>query len=95
MNLGQVVQHRHQLPLAVNFDFSSEAEASQADIFPQVAKDRLDDPQTSTVDVTAEDGVDLFSHTHERIVFCFGQHLQQDIDLTGIFLLGAAQALGA
>ena len=90
MNLGQVVQHRHQLPLTINLIPSSQAEPSQADILPQVAEDRLDDPQALTVDVASVGGVDLLFHANERIVICLGEDLLHDIDLPGAFLFRAA-----
>lgn len=94
MDLEDVVQHRHQLPLAIDPLLPSQGEAFDSDCLADIAEDRFDDAEALTIDVSAEVGVDLLSHPLERAIFslAFGQGFEQDIDLPGAFLTGAAQA---
>jgi len=97
VNLEDVVHHGHQFPLAVDLLLSSEGEALDADGLAEIAEDRLDDAESPTVDVPAKGGVDLLSHPFERSVLALAlrQGFEQDVDLTGAFLTGAAQAVSS
>lgn len=55
MNLGHVLQHGHQLPLAIVLLFPPKAEALAADGVGQMPEDRFDGPQLHAVDVAVED----------------------------------------
>ena len=53
MDLSQIVQHVHQLPLTVDFLFATQGEPFDADGVVYVTEDRLDDSKSHTVDVAA------------------------------------------
>ena len=91
MDLEDVVQHRHQLPLAIDLLFASQCEAFDSDCLADIAEDRFYYAEALTVDVSAEAGVDLLSHPLERAIFslAFGEGFEQDIDLSGTFLFNA------
>ena len=98
MNLGQVVQHGHQLPLPINFAASSQGKTIQTDIPAQMPEDRLDDAEAHAVIVASQSGIDLVPHPGQdvllrRRVRVVGQALQQDIDEPGAFLGDRAHAL--
>ena len=54
MNLGQIMQHIHQLPLPVDLCFPPQGESFDADGVVDVAEDRFNDSQPHAVDVTAK-----------------------------------------
>ena len=54
MNLAQIVQHGHQLPLSVDFYLAPPGESPDTDGVADMAEDRLDDPQAHAVDVAAQ-----------------------------------------
>jgi len=54
MNLENVVQHRHQLPLAVDLVPASQGETSETQGLADIAEDRLDDAQAHAVGVATE-----------------------------------------
>jgi hypothetical protein len=58
MDLGQIVQHVHQLPLTVDLFLPPQAEPLDADGIVDMAKDRFDDPQAHAVNM-ATDGWNL------------------------------------
>jgi hypothetical protein len=92
VNLGQIVQHVHQLPLAVNLLLASQTEALDTDGIVDVAEDRFDDPQAHTVDVPTNGRVDLLFHPFQRAGFYGGYTTEFDVDLPGAFLVDATQA---
>jgi len=70
-----------------------QGEAWDTDGFTEMTKDRLDD--TQAVDMAVSLAVNLLLHPLQRTGFVAGDMLLQHVDLTGSFLLDAAQALGA
>ena len=53
MNLGHIVQHVHQLPLAIDLFLAPQSKSFDADGVVDVAEDRLDDSKTHAIDVAA------------------------------------------
>ena len=93
MNLSQVVQHGHQLPLSVDLLLASQGESLDADAVIDVTEDRFDDPKPHAVDMTAHCAIDLLFHPFQGTVLLFGEAADLDIDLPCPFLFGTAQAL--
>ena len=93
MNLEDIVDQGHQLPLGVDLDATAQGETSQAEGLAQVTEHRLDDSQALSVDGPAQRRVDLLAHTLQRTALLILSFLQQDIDLASPFLPGVAQAL--
>ena len=54
MNLGQIVQHVHQLPLSIDLFLAPQGESFNADGIVDVPEDRFDDPQAHAVDVATQ-----------------------------------------
>lgn len=59
MNLGQIMQHDHQLPLTIDLLFPTQGEPFYRDGIIDMAEDQFDNPQEHAVNVAPEDGVDL------------------------------------
>ena len=90
MNLGQIVQHGHELPLAVDLLFASQRESLDADGVVEVTEDRFDDAQPHAVNMTTHCRVDLLFHPLQRSVLLSGNSADLDVDLAGTFLCDAA-----
>ena len=90
MNLGQIVQHRHQLPLTVDLLFTAQSESFDPYGIVDMTENRFDNPEARAVNVTADCGIDLLFHPLQWAMLLFGDAANFNIDLSGAFLPGAA-----
>ena len=81
MDLDDIVNHRHEFPLAVDLCCSSQTESLDPDRIGDVSEHRLYDSQPLAIDVSTSDTVDLSPHLLKRACRSFTGDAQSEIDL--------------
>ena len=66
VDLEEVVEHGHELPLPIHLLAASETESSKPDRRADVGEHRLHHPQPVAIDMTALEAVDFSFHPLER-----------------------------
>lgn len=90
-----VVDYGHQLPLAVHFDFSAQAEAFYAEGGVDVAKHRFDDAQAFAIVMPTFGAVNLLFHFFDKAGLVVTGNAEVDVHHSGTLLVCIPQTLSA
>lgn len=67
VDLTDIVNQREQSPLYIHFQFGTQSEAVHALLHTDVGKDRLDDCESSGIDLLSLFGIDLGFHLVDQV----------------------------